>query len=254
MQDQPDGGSTPSKPRSEVYLPGVVRLPSQNPGRMLFRMVIRLIARILIKLVAHCQVSGMENFPVQGPGLIVINHLGDADGILLLAVLPCFFDSLVKMDLYQYPVLGTLLDYFGVIWVHRGVADRNAITAALDAIKQDRLVVIAPEARESVTGALEQGTPGAAYLALKASAPIIPIAITGTENNKVVSNIKHLRRSQFTLTVGRPFRLPSNPNIRRGVEMGTKTIMVELAQLLPPRYRGVYFPDVKEATSQEKDQ
>jgi len=253
MQDQQDGGSNPPKPRSEVYLPGRVRLPSQSYGRIIFRRVVRGIAKGLIGLLSCCQVTGIENLPVQGPGLIVINHLGDADGVLLLAVLPRFFEALVKIDLYHSPLLGTLLDLFGVIWVHRGVADRKAVSAILSAVKQNRLVVIAPEARESLTGALEQGTPGAAYLALKANVPVIPVTFTGTENKKVVNNIKNLRKSRFTLTVGKPFLLPSNPDFRRGVEIGTKTIMVELAKLLPSEYRGVYSTDVRDAGTLDID-
>jgi 1-acyl-sn-glycerol-3-phosphate acyltransferase len=196
-------------------------------------------------------VTGIHNFPMQGPGLIVINHLGDADGILLLAVLPRFFEALAKIDLYRYPILGILMDAFGVIWVHRGVADRNAVKACLSAFEHNRLVAIAPEARESLTGALEKGTSGAAYMALKGNVPIIPITVTGTENKRIVANLRRLRKNRFTVTIGKPFSLQTNPDVRQGVKDGTKTIMMTLAEQLPPEYRGVYANAEADAAAEE---
>ena len=149
-------------------------------------------------------------------------------------------DTLAKAELYDFPVLGKLLDAYGVIWVHRGQPDRHALRAALDSLRQGRLVGIAPEGRESVTGALEQGTEGAAYLAIKAGVHVIPLTFTGTENARIYGNLKRLRKTDVTMTVGAPFSLDELPDQKQAIELGTRKIMGALAAQLPPEYRGMY--------------
>ena len=102
------------------------------------------------------------------------------------------------------------------------------------------MIAITPEGRESLTGELEEGTPGAAYLALKANAPILPVTFTGTENRHVYGSLKKLRRPKISVTVGKPFFLPASRDWRMSVEQGTYQIMRALAEQLPPEYRGVY--------------
>src|SRR4030067_146028 len=117
--------------------------------------------------------------------MVVSNHLGDADLIVGMAYSPYEVEILSKAELYDYPILGKLMDAYGVIWVHRGQPDRRALRAALEALRQGRVVGIAPEGRESLTGSLEEGTGGAAYLALKADGPILPVTFTGTQKATV---------------------------------------------------------------------
>jgi 1-acyl-sn-glycerol-3-phosphate acyltransferase len=67
---------------------------------------------------------GWITFPARVPALLVVNHLGDADGPLLVSALPASPDALGKIELYDFPVLGKLLDWYGMIWLHRGKPDR----------------------------------------------------------------------------------------------------------------------------------
>jgi len=179
---------------------------------------------------------GLEHFPSKGPALIVINHLGDTDIALLLAALPVALDGLGKIELYDFPILGILMDWYGIIWLHRGQPDRRAIRCALDGLAEGRLLAIAPEGRYTLTHGLEEGGAGAAYLALKSNVPIVPIALTGTENEHVYGSLHRLRRPQITLTVGQPFYLDSSKEIQDS----TRRIMQALASLLPAEYRGAY--------------
>jgi 1-acyl-sn-glycerol-3-phosphate acyltransferase len=102
------------------------------------------------------------------------------------------------------------------------------------------MIAIAPEGRESLTGALEEGTEGAAYLALKANTILVPVTFTGTENRRVFENIKRFRRSCVSMTIGKPFRIHDSPNRHQAIETGTKEIMQVLANQLPSAYRGYY--------------
>lgn len=182
----------------------------------------------------------MEKFPLKGPALVAINHLGDADAILGVALWPVSTDAFAKMELYDLPILGWIIEKYGVIWVHRGLPDRRAISSALEGLKLGMIISIAPEGRESPTGSLEQGTEGAAYLAWKAGVPIIPVAITGTENDKLYGNMKRLKRTDVSMTVGDAFEFPQNWDRKTALEAGTQLIMTSLAGLLPEGLRGVY--------------
>ena len=197
--------------------------------------------RLLVFICTKPTVSGLENYPSKGPALVVINHLGDPDSVIILAYLPIFPDALAKIELYDIPVLGWVIENIGVIWVHRGRPDRRALTAVLESLRIGRIVIIAPEGRESVTGALEEGSDGAAFIGLKAGVPIVPVTLSGTENWRIFGNLKKLRRTPVSLQVGEPFVLPSNPTDHRtAVREGTRLIMERLARQLPQEYRGVY--------------
>lgn len=231
----------PPKPRTERLHPELTRLPTLTLWRRSFRLLMRGFAWTLVRLVTYTSLHGMENFPRQGAALVVFNHLGDADVVLSVAYFPRSIEALAKIDLYfDYPSLGLLMDAYGVIWLHRGHADRRALRSALHGLREGRLVAIAPEGRESLSGSLEEGTGGAAYLALKSGVPLIPVTFTGTQNAIVFNNLKRLRRSKVTMTVGPAFNLEEMDDFRLAVREGTRTIMGKLAQQLPVQYRGHY--------------
>lgn len=212
----------------------------------------RWIGWVVVRLFTRPHLQGMEHIPRQGAALIVSNHLGDADEVVSLAFFSRPVDSLAKIDLYfEYPALGWLLEAYGVIWVHRGQADRRALRSALQGLDEGRLVGIAPEGRESLSGALEEGTGGAAYLALKSGVPVVPVTFTGTENAAIFANLKRLRRGDVSMTVGPAFTLPKGEDFRQAVREGTQTIMQKLAQQLPEQYRGHYRYIIIETKSPE---
>ena len=76
-------------------------------------------------------------------------------------------------------------------------------------------------------------------MATRADVPILPVAITGTEQIK--RNLPRLRRTDVRVVIGEPFRLPNTGRVR-GQELHeyTDLIMRRIAELLPEEYRGVY--------------
>jgi len=207
---------------------------------MLLRNLVRCLSKLMVFIWTRSEVNGLENIPQKGPALLVTNHLGDADLILGFAYAPPIIEPFAKIELYDIPVLGRILDAYGVIWVHRGQADRRALRVVMDAMQKQRMVGIAPEGRESLTGSLEKGTDGAAYLALVTDAPIIPVTFTGTENKRIFQNMKRFKRTDITITIGKPIRLERLPERRASIKKGTEKIMRTLAHQLPPEYRGFY--------------
>lgn len=231
----------PPKPRTLNIHPELVRFPEYTMLRRIYRALARGLCRLAVFFFIRCDIKGEENIPANGPVLIAANHLGDADPLIGLALIRRPVDLFVKVEIYDdYPILGKLIDAYGVIWIHRGLPDRRALRAALQSLAADRAVGIAPEARESLTGALEEGTQGAAYLALKSAVSILPVTFTGTENRHIFANLRRLRRTDVSITVGPPFMLEASDDLHTDLDAGTDRIMRTLASQLPPEYRGVY--------------
>jgi 1-acyl-sn-glycerol-3-phosphate acyltransferase len=236
--------SPPPKPISEIWRPDLVGLPKLTFGRRAFRAFMRGVTKLLAFALLRVKVSGLENFPKYGPAIIVFNHLGDADVVLMMAVLP--FKSPVegigKIELYDHWLVGPVFRAHGMIWVHRGQPDRRALRAALDALAEGRMVTLAPEGRQSLIGGLEDGNPGAAFLARISGAPLVPIGLTGTGNSHIYSHLKSWKRAPVTLSVGKSFFLQEHlqGNRQKTLREGTRQIMESLANLLPESYRGQY--------------
>jgi 1-acyl-sn-glycerol-3-phosphate acyltransferase len=239
MLDQP---SPPPKPITDVWRPELVALPRLTLRRRIFRVFLRGLCKVLTTLLLRAEISGLENFPRYGPALIVFNHLGDTDAVLMMAALPNISpaEGIGKVELYDHWLVGPVFRAHGIIWVHRGQPDRRAIRAALDALADGRMVALAPEGRQSVIGGLEDGNAGAAFLALKSGAPIIPVAMTGTENSNIFGHLKSWKRAPVTLVIGKPFHLQEYSDRQKTIREGTRQIMESLATLLPESYRGNY--------------
>jgi len=197
---------------------------------------------LLLRLFTHLEVTGLENIPQGGPLLAAFNHLAHLDAALVLPFLPQPVEGIALEDLYHVPITGQLLRLYGTIPVHRDQFDRDVIRRALQVLAEGKIMALAPEARMSLTGALERAREGVAYLALRSGAPILPIALTGTEH--VPSDLKRLRRPRLTVTVGEliipPPRASKSQARRQQVAELTDEIMYRIAALLPPEYRGVY--------------
>ena len=236
----PNQLSSPPKPITEVWRPDLVALPRLSFARRVFRQFVRLLFKLLKFLFMDATVTGMENFPAKGPAVVAINHLGDADAVLLGAAIPYMIEAMGKIELNDHWLIGPIFRAYGIIWLHRGRPDRKAIRAALDGLAEGRMVVIAPEGRQSLIGGLEDGNEGAAFLALKSGAPIIPVAMTGTENENIFGHMKRFQRTRVTLSVGKPFFLREQADRQAMLRDGTRQIMESLASLLPESYRGKY--------------
>jgi len=222
-------------PKSKVQSPN-------GKGRAMFRRFACSLLRLLFRLFTRLEVQGLENVPTGGPLLVAFNHLAHLDAALVLPFLPQPVEGIALEDLYHVPITGQLLRLYGTIPVHRDQFDRQVIRRALQVLAEGKMLALAPEARQSLTGALERARQGVAYLALRSGAPILPVAIMGTEH--VPSDLKRLRRPRLTLTFGEPFVPPpraNNPQARRQqVADLTDEIMHRIAEMLPPEYRGVY--------------
>lgn len=213
--------------------------------------IIRKSIRLLLPLVARIEITGAENLPKTGGLVIAGNHLGRFDIPVIYYVIDRDDSILMIAEKYQkYAIVRWMAKRMNALFIDRYNADFRTLRAVLKRLQQGELLVISPEGTRSRTGALIQARPGSSYLAAKAGIPIVPAAVTGTEDTLVKDRLRHLRRPHFTVRVGKPFRLPPLDNQDRDarVKEYTDEIMCRIAALLPPDYRGVYagYPRVEE--------
>lgn len=212
---------------------------------------IRWLIRRIFNLIARVDVTGYENLPRDQSFVIATNHLGIVD-------VPIAFYALDRWDMFvlvaeKWEKVGLFRwvgKHFNFIFIDRFHPDIKALRKVISLMKANNILVIAPEGTRSRTGALIEAKPGVSYLATKLDRPIVPVAITGTEDKNILNNLKKLRRSDFTIRAGHAFTLPPLPSENRDevLQRDTDEIMCRIAALLPEKYRGVYadHPRLKE--------
>jgi 1-acyl-sn-glycerol-3-phosphate acyltransferase len=213
--------------------------------------IIRWLIRRIFNLIARVDVRGYEHLPKDSSFVIATNHLGFVD-------VPIAFYALDRWDMFiliaekwgEVPLFRWVGKYFNFIFIDRFNPDIKALRRVISLMEENNILIIAPEGTRSRTGALIEAKPGVSYLATKLKRPIVPVAITGTEDKNLFGNLKRLRRSKVTLTAGPAFSLPPLPRENRDevLKRYTDEIMCHIAALLPEKYRGVYadHPRLKE--------
>lgn len=220
------------------------------------RYILRTIIRFLFNLIAQVDVIGDENVPEEGNFVIATNHLGIVDA-------PLAFYALDRWDLFvliaekweKNPFLRWLGKYFNFIYIDRFNPDIKALRKVMALMDEGNNLVIAPEGTRSRVGSLIEGKPGVSYLATRLGQPIVPVAISGTEDKVIFGNLKRLRRSHIVLRAGPTFTLPPLPRKNRdeALKEYTDEIMCHIASMLPEKYWGVYkdHPRLKELLNEQ---
>lgn len=203
---------------------------------------VRFLVRFVMALIAKVEVIGMEKVP-PGSFILAANHLGRLDSAVLLVALDRQDIIMPIAEKYKnHPIFGPLGRGVNAIWLNRFEVDLQAMRQILARMEKGGLMVIAPEGTRSKTEALQPGKPGVAFLAAKSGYPVVPVALTGTQDRLVLQNLKQLRRSQITATVGEPIYVeaPRGKNREAALQAATDDIMRHIATMLPENYRGVY--------------
>ncbi len=234
----------------------------------LLRSLIRAFVRLLFRLALRLEIEGREHLPPSGPLVIIGNHFSIFEAPLLMVFLP-YGDRitwLAATELQESRILKALIRLFNVIPVWRGQPDRAALRRAFDWLAGGGLVGIMPEggvdeSLRHLTLAGQQTTlhggpnarldaqlitprPGAAYLAVRSGAPVLPTACLGTE--RILLNLRRLRRTPVRLIIGPVFgplvvdESLSKAERRAQLDELGHEMMRHMAALLPPENRGPF--------------
>jgi 1-acyl-sn-glycerol-3-phosphate acyltransferase len=200
--------------------------------------IVKLLIRIAMLLLTRTSVQGRELVPRSGAAVVVCNHIAAVDPGLLVGVFPRHLVLMSKVENYR-GLLKLGMRMAGAFTVRRGKVDREALRRAEQVLATGQLLCIFPEGTRG--GALIEAHGGAALLAARASAPIIPVAITGTPQI-FARRFPWLGFPRVMITIGQPFLLQSGAAAPRRDDRARQTdeIMRRIAALLPIEMRGHY--------------
>ena len=190
-----------------------------------------------------CRIDDAEfaSIPGRGPLIIYTNHVNILEiPIVYTRLRPRRVHGMMLAERWNNPMLRWMLEVTETIPLHRGEADMHAIRMGLEVLEKGEILVIAPEGTRSHDGKMQPAHPGVVLLAMHSHAPLIPVAFYGAE--KYGENLSRLKRTDFHLRVGKPFRLDDKgEKVTRQVrEKMMDEMMYQLATLIPPEYRGHY--------------
>ena len=202
--------------------------------------------RIVSRCLARVRIEGLEKIPESGPLLVVCNHCSNADGMLLMAhVVPAMgrpMGWLGKEEALRWPFFGWAMKQNGIFAVRRGAGDLEAFKTARGVLDDGRVLAIFPEGTRSPTGALQEAKEGATVLAVRSGAPILPIAIIGSQRFWPKGKLLPRPGRRMTVRVGETFTLsmPKGGDRHESLRLATAEMMRHVAELLPEEQRGVY--------------
>jgi 1-acyl-sn-glycerol-3-phosphate acyltransferase len=204
---------------------------------------------VVISLVADFKIEGPGRIPRQGGVMFTSNHMSQWDLVVVHNILPRSFNTMAKVEFFEFFFVGGLVRLLGAFPVNRGKADREALNHSIKVIKEGKLLGIFPEGHRSDNYALIRAHNGAALIARQSDATLVPVAITGTELISRKTDWKKnvpfwKRRPRVTVKIGLPYKLPAPvPGQKDDLDELTDLIMGKIAELLPPQYQGEYSPE-----------
>lgn len=131
------------------------------------------------------EIEGVEHVPQDRPCIFMCNHVSNLDPPVVLPLLPGRCSVLLKKELMRIPILGTAMRMGKFIPVERGSrrdAAQASVAAAADALHSGLNILVFPEGTRSKDGRLADFKKGPFFLAQQTQAPIVPIALSGTQS------------------------------------------------------------------------
>jgi len=181
---------------------------------------------------------GRENVPPTGPAILAANHQSFYDPVVisLAAGRPVVFLG----DLYYYrmPVVGHLMRLFGTVPVEVGSAGPGAFRSMVRALRRGHTCGIFPEGGRSPDGLIARPRPGAAALALRTGAPLVPVTLSGAYAAWPLTR-KLPRPAPIAVRFGEPMR-PEGPSTRRR----RREVLIELMLRIADGFRELGRPEL----------
>ena len=181
------------------------------------------------------RIEGAESLPTDGPVIVAPNHRSMWDVPMLVVATPRRLVFMAKKELYRNAVLKRLWFELGGFPVRREIADLRAVDTSLAVLDEGLALGIYPEGTRSFTGEMLPFLHGAAWLALKTGAPIVPVGIVGTGRRTRGDEPRSRLRRPVTVRFGDPILVQAVPDPaarRRQVESLTARVRDAIASLV----------------------
>jgi 1-acyl-sn-glycerol-3-phosphate acyltransferase len=183
------------------------------------------------------EINGLENIPAGRSCIFMSNHVSNLDPPVLIPLLPGRSSVLLKKELMNIPILGRAMRMAKFVPVERGSrrdAAKASVEAAADALRSGLHILVFPEGTRSLDGRLSTFKKGPFFLAEETQAPIVPIALSGTQT------MMRKGSSAITPGVARIQVLPAiEPSTYGTREELMAAVRSEIAEALPPAMKPV---------------
>jgi 1-acyl-sn-glycerol-3-phosphate acyltransferase len=181
----------------------------------------RIILTLPTWLIWRVRAIGVENVPRTGPLVLAPNHFSQMDHFFVGLCLRRKIRFMAKSQLFGPPVLTYIYKHGGVFPIRRGHHDEKAIETARILVEQEEMLLIYAEGGRSRSQELGEPKPGIGRIALETGAPIVPVAIKGSERAR---QWKKLRFPKTTVQFGKPLTFPVEgaPGRERQMEAATE--------------------------------
>ncbi len=218
------------------------------PRRRFVRGLLRASVNIAAAVLTRWQIIGKENIPEKGPLLIVGNHFNFMDTVAPIHATRWpleFIGDFVMPN--APPVMRVFPNGWQTLKIQQGTPNFEALLASEAVLAQDGVLVIYPEGHVH-DGPLNPALPGAAYMALRTGAPILPMGTISDNDWKLFKTWSEKgRRLGVTTRIGPvfgPFETNNSERpSREDIKEAGRVIMTKIAALLPKAYRGQFDPD-----------
>ncbi len=216
--------------------------PERYKPTLLYRLMEYFTVPIILRTWVRMDVQGLEHIPRSGPCIVVSNHVDNNDTYVIGRYLPGVVHYLARPAGMQSRFLGRFWHAMAAM-----PADREGLSQALVYLKLGDMVGVFPDG--VITPTMVQAKAGVAALAVRAGAPVVPAAIWGTEQVRIFP-LPRGRRRTIHLRFGAP-RSVNRRDVRgRGLQEIADELMIDVAAMLPPEYRGYYAAAVAQCTAQ----
>lgn len=205
---------------------------------------LRPICHAILRSAYRLRVHAAGLVPRTGPVILASNHLGVLDGPLVAICAPRPVHALTKAEMFRGP-LGGFLTAAGQISLDRFHPDPGALKSCLRVLDDGGVVGIFPEGVRG-DGELHRFHHGAAYLALRTGAPVVPVTLVGTRAPGGGADSVPTFRSRLDICFGEPWQVPAHPwprrrtavlaasaQLRSHMQAHQERVLAELGRTLP---------------------
>jgi 1-acyl-sn-glycerol-3-phosphate acyltransferase len=223
-EEEPAGIETPERA-------GAIDTAPPTRGARLLYAVCRFAAVGISRMLFPGPVVGLENLPSSGAYVIAPLHRSHLDFLIVARISRRRLRYLAKAEVWRYARLGRFIERLGALPVHREGTDRDSFNRSLAVLLGGEPLMIFPEGTRGHGPHVGELREGAAYLALRAGVPLVPIGLAGTERS--ISPRYHLPRpSKVRIVIGPLVTRPAGSVGNRVPRALVRSITAELSDAI----------------------
>jgi 1-acyl-sn-glycerol-3-phosphate acyltransferase len=129
----------------------------------------------------RCRVEGAGHLPRTGPAMVAMTHKCFWDPVIAGMIFDRPLRFMAKKELFRNPQAARFIGSLGAFPLDRGAGDRAALQTALTILERGEVLLMFPEGHRQTDDAVHEFLPGVGMIALRSGAPVIPLALDGTQ-------------------------------------------------------------------------